>query len=160
MFRVGFGQDSHRFAKTGGRKLVLGGVYIPGAIGLAGNSDADVVLHALCRALEQAIGQDGFSRYADEMSRRGIDDSRQYVAVALARVADAGYRVNNVGVSIEAHTPRIDPVRAEMKTSIATLLGIAEDAVGINATTGEGLTPFGQAQGVQAFCIVSLVKSP
>src|SRR4051812_15076167 len=141
MFRVGFGQDSHRFANTGGRKLVLGGVYIPGAIGLAGNSDADVVLHALCRALEQAIGQDEFSRYADEMSRRGIDDSREYVTVALARVAEAGYRVNNVGVSIEAHTPRIDPIRAQMKASIATLLGIAEDAVGINATTGEDLTP-------------------
>src|SRR6476620_12580313 len=111
MFRVGFGQDSHRFAKTGGRKLVLGGVYIPGAIGLAGNSDADVVLHALCRALEQAIGTDGFSRYADAMSSDGIDDSREYVKVALANVHRAGYDVGNVGLTIEARTPKIEPLR-------------------------------------------------
>jgi len=159
MFRIGFGQDSHRFAKDAGRKLVLGGVYIPGATGLEGNSDADVVLHALCRALEQAICQDEFSRYADEMSRRGIDDSREYVRTAVGRVRDAGYRVNNVGVSIEAQVPRIAPLREEMKVSLASLLDVALDAIGINATSGEDLTAFGQGQGVQAFCIVSLVKA-
>ena len=159
MFRIGFGQDSHRFSKEAGRKLVLGGVYIPGSTGLDGNSDADVVLHALCRALEQAIGQDDFSRYADEMSSRGINDSREYVRIAVGRVRDAGYRVNNVGVSIEAQVPKIAPIRDELKVSLASLLEVAHDAVGINATTGEDLTPFGQGQGIQAFCIVSLVKA-
>jgi 2-C-methyl-D-erythritol 2,4-cyclodiphosphate synthase len=158
MFRIGFGQDSHRFAPGAARKLVLGGVYIEGETGLEGNSDADVVLHALCRALEQAIGQDGFSRYADEMSRRGVQDSREYVRVATSRVAAAGYRVNNVGVSIEARTPRIDPIREQMKASIAVLLDVPADDVGINATTGEDLTPFGQGLGIQAFAIVSIVR--
>jgi 2-C-methyl-D-erythritol 2,4-cyclodiphosphate synthase len=158
MFRIGFGQDSHRFAPGAARRLVLGGVYIEGEAGLEGNSDADVVLHALCRALEQAIGQDAFSRYADEMSRRGVQDSREYVRVAAARVAAAGYRVNNVGVSIEARTPRIDPIRAQMKATIAALLDVPADDVGINATTGEDLTPFGQGLGIQAFVIVSIVR--
>ena len=70
MFRVGLGQDSHRFSADPGRALVLAGVRIAGAPGLDGNSDADVVLHALCRALEQALGEDAFSRYADADERK------------------------------------------------------------------------------------------
>ena len=156
MSRVGLGQDSHRFSNDPARKLVLGGVEVPDERGLDGNSDADVVLHALCRALEQAIGGADFSRYADEMSRRGIDDSRQYVAVARSNVEHAGYRVNNVGISIEAAHPRIDPLRERMQASIAALLGIAVHDVGISATSGEKMTPFGKGEGIQAFAIVSL----
>jgi 2-C-methyl-D-erythritol 2,4-cyclodiphosphate synthase len=158
--RVGLGQDSHRFSVDAGRPLVLGGVVVPGVGGLDGNSDADVVLHALCRALEQAIGEDGFSRYADEMSRNGVNDSREYVKVAIARVAGAGYAVNNVGLTIEARTPKIAPLQQALKESVATLLRIAPGAVGINASTGEDLTAFGRGEGIQAFAIVSLVMVP
>lgn len=156
MSRVGLGQDSHRFSTAADRKLVLGGVEIANEAGLDGNSDADVVLHALCRALEQAIGGEDFSRYADEMSRRGINDSREYVAVARRNVERAGYRVNNVGVSIEAQRPKIDPLRERMQASIAAMLGIAVHDVGISATSGEKMTPFGKGEGIQAFVIVSL----
>jgi 2-C-methyl-D-erythritol 2,4-cyclodiphosphate synthase len=157
VFRVGFGQDSHRFSSDPERKLVLAGIHVPGASGLHGNSDADVVLHALCRALEQATGADSFSRYADEMSAREINDSREYVKVAMTRVEAAGYRVNNVGLTIEARKPRIDHLRQQMKESIASLLDIPTSAVGVNASTGEDLTPFGKGEGIQAFAIVSLV---
>ena len=156
MFRVGFGQDSHRFSSDGTRKLVLGGVTVPNEAGLAGNSDADVVLHALCRALEQAIGLDSFSRYADEMSRNGINDSREYLKVAKRHLQEAGYRVNNIGLTIEASKPRIEPLSALMKRSIAGILEINEGAIGINASTGEGMTPFGRGEGIQTFAIVSL----
>ena len=159
MFRVGLGQDSHRFSSDGTRPLVLGGVRVAGGRGLEGNSDADVVLHALCRALEQAIGTDAFSSYADAMSRDGINDSREYVAVALANVRRAGYDVNNVGLTIEARTPKIEPLRVAMKDSVAALLGITPDAVGINASTGEDLTAFGRGEGIQAFAIVSLIAA-
>jgi 2-C-methyl-D-erythritol 2,4-cyclodiphosphate synthase len=115
------------------------------------------VLHALCRALEQALGTDSFSRYADEMSRRGIDDSREYVAVARSHVEEAGYVVNNVGLTIEARQPQLDVWRQPMKESVAALLRIAPDAVGINASTGEDMTAFGKGEGIQAFAIVSLV---
>ena len=156
MFRVGFGQDSHRFSVDPTRKLVLGGAIVAEEPGLDGNSDADVVLHALCCSLEQAIGRDGFSQYAGEMCQRGIVDSRAYVEVARSHVEAAGYRINNVGVTIEALCPRIDPLRAVMKANIAHLLGISVDAIGINATSGEQMTPFGQGAGIQAFVIVSL----
>ena len=158
MSRVGFGQDSHRFSDDPQRKLVLGGVAVPNEAGLAGNSDADVVLHALCRALEQAIGRDSFSRYADEMSQRGINDSGEYLKVARAHVAEAGYRVINVGLTIEASKPRIEPLSRMMKINIAGILEIGEDAIGINATTGEGLSAFGRGEGIQALAIVNLER--
>ena len=158
LFRVGLGQDSHRFSTDPARRLVLAGVPVEGAPGLDGNSDADVVLHALCRALEQAIATDGFSQYADAMSRRGINDSREYLKVAVSNVEAAGYRVNNVGVTIEAQRPKIDPVRHALKASLCALLGLPADAIGINASTGERMTPFGQGEGIQAFAIVSLVE--
>ena len=159
-FRVGLGQDSHRFSDAANRPLVLGGIVVQGARGLDGNSDADCVLHALCRALEQAIGNDAFSHYADEMSRNGVNDSREYVKVARANVERAGYVVNNVGLTIEARTPKIDPVRDAIKASVAALLGIDPRDVGINASTGEALTAFGRGEGIQAFAIVSLVSAP
>ena len=151
MFRVGFGQDSHRFSSDANRKLVLGGVLIPDARGLDGNSDADVVLHALCRALEQAVGKQ------DEMSRKGINDSREYVKVAKIHVEEAGYRVNNVGLSIEALKPKVDAFCDAMKNVVAEILDIAPGAVGVNATSGEHLTPFGKGEGIQAFAIVSII---
>jgi 2-C-methyl-D-erythritol 2,4-cyclodiphosphate synthase len=154
--RIGFGQDSHRFSAEPDRKLIIGGIAVPHSSGLEANSDGDVVLHALCRALEQAVGRHSFSEYADNMSRRGIKDSREYVKVARSHVAEAGYRIGNVGLSIEARTPRIDPLAAQMKEVIATLLGVSPDAIGINATTGEDLTPFGKGEGIQAFAIVNL----
>jgi 2-C-methyl-D-erythritol 2,4-cyclodiphosphate synthase len=157
MFRVGFGQDSHRFSNDVNRKLVLGGVLIPGVRGLDGNSDADVVLHALCRALEQAVGNQDFSRYADEMSRTGINDSREYVKVAKAHVEGAGYRVNNIGLSIEAREPKVDSFCEAMKNAVAEILDIAPGAVGVNATSGEQMTPFGKGEGIQVFAIVSVV---
>jgi 2-C-methyl-D-erythritol 2,4-cyclodiphosphate synthase len=158
MFRVGFGQDSHRFSADRTRSLVLAGVHVPGEPGLAGNSDADVILHALCRALEQALGTDAFSQYADEMAGRGIVDSREYVKIARARVEAAGYRVNNVGITIEARTPKIEPLQQTFKASLAALLGVPADAIGINASTGEQMTPFGKGEGIQALAIVSLVS--
>jgi 2-C-methyl-D-erythritol 2,4-cyclodiphosphate synthase len=157
VFRVGLGHDSHRFSDDASRPLVLGGVVIDGQPGLEGDSDADVVLHALCRALEQAIGAASFSRYADAMSRAGINDSREYVKVARSNVEAAGYRIGNVGITIEALRPRIEPHAPRMKDGIAALLGIANDAVGISASTGDGLTAFGRGEGVQAFVVVGLV---
>ncbi|HZQ61063.1 MAG TPA: 2-C-methyl-D-erythritol 2,4-cyclodiphosphate synthase [Casimicrobiaceae bacterium] len=158
MSRVGLGQDSHRFSTDPARALVLGGVTLPNQPGLDGHSDADVVLHALCRALEQAIGGDDFSRYADAMCEQGITDSRAYVSVALAHVEAAGYRVNNVGVTIEAKRPKIEPVRTEIQRAIAKLLGIGSADVGVNASSGEGMTAFGRGEGIQALVIVSLER--
>lgn len=158
MFRVGFGQDSHRFSKDPQKKLVLGGVLISGESGLEANSDGDVVAHALCSALEQAIGGEFFSIYTDEMCRKGITNSLEYLEVALSHVKEKGYIINNMGISFECQRPKIIPIASEIKEKLVAVLEISEDRIGINATSGEDLTPFGKGEGIQVFAIVSLMK--
>ena len=70
IIKFGIGQDSHRF-KTG-RKLILGGLYIPNHAGCDGNSDADVILHALCNALASSVGKGSISTYADKLCKKNI----------------------------------------------------------------------------------------
>jgi 2-C-methyl-D-erythritol 2,4-cyclodiphosphate synthase len=158
MFRVGFGQDSHRFSADQQKKLLLGGIEIKGEKGLEGNSDTDVVLHALCAAIEQSLGRINFSTYSDEMCKNGVTDSMEYLKVALAHVKEAGYAINNLGISIEAKTPKILPLEEQMKNRLVEILGLEKNRIGINATSGEGLTAFGRGEGIQAFVIISLVK--
>ena len=152
MIRVGLGQDSHAFEPEGSTKpLILGGVVFAGHPGLLANSDGDVVLHALFNALSQAIGKRSLGVYADPICQRGVADSREYLAVALDMVRQAGYTISNVGVSIEGRRPKIEPMSQTMKQNIARLLGVAGDQVGITATSGEGLTAFGRGEGIQVF---------
>jgi len=151
------GQDSHRFSEVD-KKLILGGFEVDLKNGLEGNSDGDVVIHALCNALEQAIGGDSFSVYADELCGRGVVDSREYLKVALENISKKGYQINNIGITIEAKTPKILPIADEIKGSLTKILKIKKSDIGINATTGEEMTAFGKGQGMQVFAIVSLIK--
>ncbi len=157
-FRVGIGQDSHRFSNDSERKLILGGLEVAGEKGLEGNSDADVVIHAICRALEQAIGGESFSVYADRMNSEGIRDSKEYLKVSVSHVKEKGYKINNVGISIEAKKPNIQKISEDMKKCLAPILDIAKESIGINATSGEELTSFGKGEGIQTFAIISLIK--
>lgn len=159
IIRVGFGQDSHKFSADPARKLFLGGVEVPGEPGLEGNSDADVVAHALCRALEQAIGGKSFSVYADKMSKIGINDSMEYLKKATEHIWKEGYEINNVGISIEAKRPNISSIADRMKNVLSKTMKIGPDTIGINATSGEGITAFGKGEGVQVFVIVSIIKN-
>lgn len=93
------------------------------------------------------------------MCERGVTDSREYVKVALDNVKNKGYRVNNAGVTIEGEKPKMLPWMGEMKRSIAAMLEVGEEAVGISATTGEGLTAFGRGEGIQAMVIVSVMRN-
>lgn len=160
-FRVGFGQDSHPFGDDPHKPLMLGGVPIAGTPGFVGNSDGDVVLHALCDAIEQAIGGNSFALYADTMcARDGITDSAAYVSVALAHMRAAGWEINNVGVSVEGSTPRVMPHVDAIRRRLCELIGCAPDAVGINATSGERLSDYGRGEGMMAHVIVSVVRAP
>lgn len=159
MFRVGFGQDAHPFTDDVTKNLVLGGIIITDHWGFEGNSDGDVVLHALCDAIEQSIGNDSFARYADPMCKeKGITDSAEYVKVALAHLDDVGYMINNVGISVECKTPKIIPHADRMKERISDLLGVAITRIGINATSGDRLTNVACGEGVSAHVIVSVVR--
>jgi 2-C-methyl-D-erythritol 2,4-cyclodiphosphate synthase len=158
MFRVGIGQDSHRFLKGSEKKLVLGGVEVSDKNGFECSSDGDVIIHALCRAIEQALGGESFSTYADKMCREGIMDSREYLKVTVKRAENKGYVINNIGISVEAKYPKIDPIAEEMKRVLSEILKIQVDQIGVNATSGEDLTAFGRGEGVQASAIISLIK--
>ena len=158
MFRVGFGQDVHPFTEDVTKKMLLGGIVVDDHWGFEGNSDGDVVLHALCDAIEQAIGNDSFARYADVMCKEeGITDSSAYVAVAIQHMYEAGYIINNIGISIECKTPRIMPYADRMKKRIATLVNCKSDQIGINATSGERLSRVACGEGVHAHVVVSLI---
>ncbi|OGE08293.1 2-C-methyl-D-erythritol 2,4-cyclodiphosphate synthase [Candidatus Curtissbacteria bacterium RIFCSPLOWO2_02_FULL_40_13b] len=158
MFRVGIGQDSHRFAKLR-KPLILGGVKVSDKGGLRGNSDTDVILHSLCNALSSAIGGDSLSTWSDEMCRRGIKDSQMYVDYIFKKVKREKYKVENVSIALEAKKPYIKLVTVQrIKKNIASLLQVESTQVGITFTSGEGLTSFGRGLGMQAISMVLLSK--
>lgn len=152
--KAAIGQDSHRFETTPGKKLILGGVvFEEEACGLLANSDGDVVLHAVTNAVSGITGRNVLGRVADDMCRRGITDSRAYLAEALKDLKEP---VIHLSVSIEALHPKIAPKTEAMKASLAELLGITKEQVGLTATTGEGLTDCGKGLGISVFCILTV----
>lgn len=154
--KVGIGQDSHRFDfEDKEKKLVLGGVVFEGCTPLLGNSDADVVLHSITNAVSGVTCVNILGKISDDMCfKQGIKDSRAYLAEALKYLN--GSKIIHISISIECLIPKITPKIPEMRKSIAQLLGIGEDCVGITATTGEGLTEFGKGNGIQAFSCVTV----
>lgn len=156
-FRTGIGQDSHAFSTDNEfrRPLVLGGViFNDGTPPLIGNSDADVVLHALTNAISGITCVNVLGELADQMCRKGITDSKVYVYEALRSIPDKA-EIIHVSFSIECARPRITPRLGDMRTAISEILNVPESGIGITATTGEGLTPFGMGLGIQVFCIVT-----
>lgn len=153
--KVGIGQDSHRFDfGNKDKKFILGGVIFEGVTPLAGNSDADVVLHAIANAVSGITCVNILGKTADEMClKKGITDSSAYVVEALKYLNDL--KIVHLSISIECSYPKISPKIQEMRKSISTLLSLPENSIGITATTGEGLTEFGRGQGIQAFCCVT-----
>jgi len=155
--KTGIGQDSHRFEETQtGKKCVIGGIVFNNIPALAGNSDADVVLHAICNAISGVTGVNILGKVTDVMCQSGITDSSEYVKEALKYLGD--FNISNISISIECLKPKISPRIDEMKIAIAELLKIDTLDIGITATTGEGLTDFGRGLGIQAFVIITVFK--
>ena len=154
--KTGLGQDSHRFASEATKQLILGGVIFENELPLLGNSDADVVLHALANAISGVTGINILGAVSDKLClEQGVTDSQVYVQEALKFLR--GWKICHVSFSIEAKMPRITPKIAEMKLNIANLLHLTVADVGVTATTGEGLTDFGRGEGIQVFCIVTAI---
>lgn len=155
--RVGIGQDSHRFDfDDKDKKLILGGVVFEDCPPLLGNSDADVVLHSITNAISGVTCVNILGKVSDEMClNQGIKDSREYLREALKYLNSA--KVSHVSISIECLVPKISPRIPEIRKSISELLGIPESSVGITATTGEGLTQFGEGKGIQVFSCVTVI---
>ncbi|MCH7485137.1 MAG: 2-C-methyl-D-erythritol 2,4-cyclodiphosphate synthase [Chloroflexi bacterium] len=153
--RIGIGYDIHRFGP--GRTLVLGGVSLPGETGLAGHSDADVVLHAVIDALlgAAALGDIGTHFPADDSEWK---DARSSVLLerTLALVRDAGYAVENVDVTVIAEKPRLAPHVAALRARMAELIGVSEDTVSVKATTNEGIGDIGRGEAIAAVAVALL----
>jgi len=153
--RVGIGYDIHRLEE--GRDLIIGGVKIPYKLGLAGHSDADVLLHAICDALlgALALGDIGHHFPNTDMQYRNIS-SLILLEKVNSLILDKGFITNNVDAVVIAEEPKIAPFITEMRSNIAKTLGIDIDSVSIKATTAEKLGSIGQKKGISAEAVVSI----
>ena len=140
------GEDSHAFSSEG--VLVLGGLKIPEYPKLKANSDGDVILHAIGRALAQAQNQ-SFSKIADQLYKKGEKSSDAYLKPLLS-----GIEIQMISIQIEAKKPHIDSL--PLSESIAKILKISPEKIRIAAMSGEQLTSFGQGLGIRASCIITL----
>jgi 2-C-methyl-D-erythritol 2,4-cyclodiphosphate synthase len=154
--RVGIGHDTHRLVE--GRPLLLGGVRVAHSRGLAGHSDADVVLHALTDALLGAagLGDIGDAFPDTDPAWKGAD-SRLFLRDTLQRLNRAGWAVVNVDVIVFAQEPKLGPLKAAIRQSLAGLLGLSADAVNVKAKTGERVGHIGRAEAI-ACQAVALVR--
>ena len=153
--RIGHGFDVHAFAAN--RKLIIGGVDIPHDVGLAGHSDADVLLHAICDALlgAAALGDIGRHFPDTDAAFAGID-SRILLRRVAEQLKDRNWRVGNVDATIIAQAPKMAPHIARMTAHIADDLGVAIDRVNVKATTTEKLGFTGRSEGIaaEAVCLI------
>ena len=153
--RIGIGYDIHRFGP--GRTLVLGGVVLPGETGLAGHSDADVVLHALIDALlgAAALGDIGTHFPADAAEWKDAQSSL-LLEKTLVLVRDSAYAVENIDITVIAEKPRLAPHVAALRARIAELMGVSEAAVNVKATTNEGVGEIGRGEAIAAVSVALL----
>jgi 2-C-methyl-D-erythritol 4-phosphate cytidylyltransferase/2-C-methyl-D-erythritol 2,4-cyclodiphosphate synthase len=152
--RIGFGFDCHPFAK--GRSLVLGGVTFPGD-GLQGHSDADVVAHAVADALLGAAGLGDLGRHFPEGDPATLGaDSLELLSAVGAKVRRAGFRLENVDLTVAARRPRIAPEAEAMCAKLAAALDIERSRVNVKATSGDGLGFVGRAEGIAAQAVALL----
>lgn len=153
--RIGYGYDVHGLAE--GRPLILGGVNIPFPKGLAGHSDADVLLHAISDALlgACALGDIG-QHFPDTDQRYAGADSRGLLRRVVRRVSEEGYAVANIDATIVAESPRLAPHILQMRQNIAEDLQLNVTQVSVKATTSEGMGFEGTRQGMSARAVALL----
>lgn len=153
--RIGHGYDVHRLVE--GRDLILGGVKIPHHMGLLGHSDADVLLHAVSDALLGAAGLGDIGKhFPDTDPQYKGADSLELLRIVGQKIAEAGYRVGNIDVTMIAQAPKLRPYIEEMERNIAGAVGVAADCVNVKATTEEhlGFTGSGEGMSCHAVCLL------
>ena len=153
--RIGHGYDVHRLVPD--RDLILGGVKIPYHLGLDGHSDADVLLHAVSDALLGAAGLGDIGRhFPDTAPRYKGADSLELLRIVGKKVADAGYRVGNIDVTMIAQKPKLKDHIGAMEQNIARALDIGAGRVNVKATTEEHLGFTGSMEGMACHAVCLL----
>ncbi len=157
-FRIGFGSDIHRLV-SGTRKLILGGVEIPYHKGLIGNSDADVLLHAICDAILGALSEGDIGKHFPPDDARYADISSLVILSEVARIAESKkYRVMNIDSMIVCEKPKLSPFIPKMVENICNVLKTKPEQISIKSTTSEGLGFTGRGEGILANAVALLVS--
>ena len=156
-YRSGIGTDIHRVAV--GRRLMLGGVYVPYPLGLEGHSDGDVGLHAVVDALLGASGMGDIGTLFPDTDPQWKDaDSKEFLLIVKEKLEEKKWEVVNIDLVIHAEDPKLEPVKGQIKRCIAGLLGIDFTAVNVKAKTNEGLGDIGAGQAMAATAVALLRK--
>lgn len=156
--RIGLGIDRHPFAS--GRPLVLGGLAIPRARGLAGHSDADVLTHAICDALLGALGlPDLGMRFPAASSEWRDRKSLFFLREIAGEMRSRGYDVGNVDAVLLAEEPRLQPHLAGMRSLLAEAIGCEVGRISLKPKRGEGLGFVGRSDGIEAHAVALLVPA-
>ncbi len=158
--RVGIGYDVHAFAPVeAGRPLLLGGVVVPHERGLAGHSDADVLLHALVDALlgAAALGDIG-THFPSSESRWKDAPSTAFLRHAQELLREQGWGVVNVDATVVAEHPRLTPHVPAIRAKLAEELGLSLDAISVKAKTTDGLGFTGRAEGMACYAVALIAR--
>ena len=155
MMRVGIGYDVHPLVK--GRRLVLGGVEVPFEMGLAGHSDADVLIHAIIDALFGAAGLKDIGCHFPDSDVSYKDISSLLLLQRTNQIIQAkGWQIVNIDATILAQRPKLAPYNDPMRRNMAQTLGLSTEQVGVKATTSEGLGFAGRGEGIAAYAVALL----
>ena len=158
-YRVGIGTDIHRIVE--GRRLMLGGVYIPFPAGLLGHSDGDVALHAIIDALLGAAGMgDIGTLFPDTDAQWKNVDSKELLYVVKEQLEKKRWEVVNVDLTIHTEMPKLGPIKGQIRRCIAGLLGIDFASVNVKAKTNEGLGEIGAGEAMAATATALLRIKP
>jgi len=156
-YRTGIGTDIHIVVE--GRRLMLGGVYIPDADGLYGHSDGDVAIHAVVDALLGAAGMgDIGTLFPDTDPKWENADSKEFLVIVKEELEEKRWQIVNIDLIIHAEEPRLEPVKPQIKRCIASLLGVDFNAVNVKAKTSEGLGDIGAGEAIAATAIALLKR--
>ena len=164
--RVGFGYDSHRFEGCGMQspdasvQQKLGGIVVPGCPKLKGHSDADVLIHAVIDAIlgAAALGDIG-SHFPDTDMRWKDADSASLLTAVMQKIADAGYAVGNVDVTVICERPKLRPHADAIRSRLAGLLRVPVGSVSVKGKTNEGMDATGEELGIAVHAVALIVAS-
>jgi len=158
MIRIGHGYDIHRIVAA--RPLVLGGVRFETDFGLLGHSDADCLTHAVCDALLGAAGLPDIGHYFPDSDPAWKDaDSQLLLQRVVAELRAHHFSPVNIDATLVAEKPRIKPMIGAMKAALARSAGLSPDAIGVKATTHEGVGEIGRGEAIAAYA-VALIERP
>jgi 2-C-methyl-D-erythritol 2,4-cyclodiphosphate synthase len=154
-YRTGIGQDSHRFLQDETeKKCIIAGLPFEGAPGLDADSDGDVVFHAICNAITSLTHVPILGEIAIDLCKnQGVTDSRVFLDKALETLGDQ--IIEHVALTIEGKRPKFQKRANDIRRSVASVLSIHVDQVGITFTSGDDLTAFGRGEGMMCYCILT-----